>query len=192
MTTVANELQARAGVLVERHAMVWTRYLDAPLAEVWSAVSTREGLARWWLVPPKAFELREGGVFDHHWRNTIRGFRTGEHIDFSQNTGAYASTGGMRFELAAAADGSTVFKFLDTWGPAMSPPRSGEAAAEQPGGPGTPWAGVAAGWHRMLDGLEGLFDPDAPTHSYDALIAFYAPYLRDLYRLRDMVQRREA
>lgn len=187
MDTVADEtLFSRAGRLADRHAMFWIRNLHAPIRDVWSTVSTKEGLARWWIVPPEHFELRVGGEFRHHWNNTIADFREGAFIDFAEPTGTYKGTGGMRFELTSSGSDSTLFTFLDTWGPRVQPPTGAE---RQPGGPGTPWAGVAAGWHQMVDGIDGIFDRAAPHPTYDELRRFYSTYLEDLYRLHDMVQR---
>lgn len=189
MDTVPDKrLFSRAGRLADKHAMFWTRNLAAPIRDVWSMVSTKEGLERWWIVPPRQFELRLGGAFSHHWENTITDFRARTFIDFAEPTGIYKGTGGMRFELAASGNDSTSFTFLDTWGPRVTPPAGEEP---QPGGPGTPWAGVAAGWHHMMDGIERIFDPAAPHVTYDELRRFYAFYLKDLYRLHDMVQRIE-
>ena len=52
------DILADAGRLVARHAMVWIRRLDAPVEDVWRLVSTLEGLAKWWIVPPTVLELR--------------------------------------------------------------------------------------------------------------------------------------
>jgi uncharacterized protein YndB with AHSA1/START domain len=187
METVTDEtFFSRAGRLADRHAMFWIRTLHAPLRDVWSMVSTQAGLERWWIVPPERFELRVGGEFRHHWNNTIADVREGSFIDFAQPTGAYKGTGGMRFELAASGNDSTLFTFLDTWGPRVIPPGGEEP---QPGGAGTPWAGVAAGWHHMMDGIDRIFDLEAPHPTYDELRRFYSTYLSDLYRLHDMVQR---
>ena len=130
--------------------MVWLKRLSAPVERVWQTVSTKEGQEKWWLVPPKEFELRPGGVFQHHWDNTVASFRKHEYIDFNENTGAYELTGGMRFELRADNQ-STMFVFLDTWAEDMVAKSDERDLAEQAGGPGTPWPGDAAGWHAMVD-----------------------------------------
>lgn len=179
---------ADAGRLVDRHAMLWIRRLCTPIEVVWDTVSTIEGLKKWWIVPPAKFELRQGGAFHHHWSNTITDYKHHEYIDFAENTGDYASTGGMRFELRKVDDDTTLFMFLDTWGPGMGPQDS-KPASEQPGGPGTPWPGVAAGWHAMVDRLEHAVTGQKPEHSDEELTGLYRGYLRDLYRWRAMVQR---
>lgn len=35
-----------AGRFIDRHSMVWMRWLDAPVERVWEAVSTQEGLSK--------------------------------------------------------------------------------------------------------------------------------------------------
>lgn len=162
--------------------MVWIRRLDAPVEQVWQTVSTREGLAKWWIVAPTAFELRPGGAFHHHWSSTIASFEEHRYIDFVDNTGDYASTGGMHFELSRLDGNATVFAFLDTWGPDARTGGARGGEAEQAGGPGTPWAGVAAGWHAMVDRLESAINGRGPRHTKEELAGFYLGYLRDMYR----------
>lgn len=186
-TNADRDLLGDAGVLADRHAMLWIRRLNAPIEEVWQTVSTKTGLAKWWVAPPKTFELKKGGTFDHHWVNTVVDYKENQFIDFSENTGAYSATGGMRFELTKIDDNTTMFMFLDTWGPEMTPPNG--AGGEQPGGPGTPWSGVAAGWHHMVDKLENVINGREMPHTMDELTEFYIGHLTDLYRWKDMVQR---
>lgn len=107
-------LLADAGRLVDRHAMAWIRRLNAPLDEVWRAISSKEGLAGWWGMPIHVLELRVGGAFKHHWDNTVTAFKEREHIDFAEPKGAYAGTGGLRFEIAPDGE-ATMFTLLDTW-----------------------------------------------------------------------------
>jgi uncharacterized protein YndB with AHSA1/START domain len=178
-----------AGRLVDRHAMCWLRPLEAPLDAVWPTISTLVGLRRWWVVPPSEFELRVGARFKHHWENTVADFREGEYIDLAEPTGEYAGTGGMRMEVRSAGE-ATLFMFLDTWGSQVTMNNGDGHEAEQPGGPGTPWSGVAAGWHAMIDRLESVVAGIEPEQAYDELVAFYTGYLNDLYRWNEMVQRR--
>lgn len=180
-------LLADAGRLVDRHAMAWIRRLNAPLEDVWRAISSKEGLAGWWGMPIHVLELRVGGAFKHHWDNTVTAFKEREHVDFAEPKGAYAGTGGLRFEIAPDGE-ATMFTLLDTWAKGAVF-EDGGPLAHQPGGPGTPWIGVAAGWHSGADALRRLFDDDAPSHDYERLCRFYAGHLSDLFRWRDMVRR---
>lgn len=189
-----NEIRLdRAGRLITDHAMVWVRYLKAPIEQVWPMICTKEGLETWWLVPPSVFDLRIGGAFKHHWDNSITGFEAPRFIDFDEPRGTYRGTGGMRFELADRGDSETAFMFLATWGPDVlaSQAAAGEPSQfdRQPAGPGTPWPAVAAGWHGMVDHLERQFGDDVPAHSHEDLCEFYRGYLEDQFRLLGMVQR---
>ena len=182
------DILADAGRLVAPHAMVWIRRLDAPVEDVWRLMSTLDGLAKWWIVPPTVLELRPGGTFKHHWENTVHDYREGEFIDFQEPNGSYVGTGGMRLEVRSDGAG-TVFAFLDTWAEGVESVGEGELA-HQPGGPGTPWAGVAGGWHHMVDTLEAVATGEDVRHGYQELCDFYVDYLADLYRWSDAVQRR--
>ncbi|MEM7776531.1 MAG: SRPBCC domain-containing protein [Pseudomonadota bacterium] len=185
----------RAGRLMTDHAMVWVRYLNAPVEQVWPLVSTKQGLARWWIVLPRTFDLRIGGAFNHHWDNTITSFEPFRYIDFDEPAGSYRGTGGMRIELTSTGSQETTFMFLGTWGADVRPSAEAEASdaqqdlVSQPAGPGTPWPSVAAGWHGMVDQLEQQFRDDAPSHSVEDLAEFYVDYLKDQFRLLGMVQR---
>lgn len=182
-------LLADAGRLIDRHAMAWMRRLNAPLDEAWQAISTADGLRRWWGMPIHRLELRVGGAFRHHWGNRITAFAEREFIDFAEPKGRYAGTGGLRFEIRADGADATMFTLLDAWS-VDARFEEGGPLAQQPGGPGTPWIGVAAGWHGGANGLRRLFDANAPMHDYERLCRFYAGHLDDLHRWRDMVHRR--
>ena len=171
-----NDLVENAGRFVGRHAMVWTRGFDVPVEQVWEAISTKDGLDKWWITPVE-IDLRVGGLFSHHWENTILDLKECEFIDF----------GGMRFEIKAVA-ATTVFSLLDVWQEDAVPPGSelsGRDAVDtvQPGGPGTPWSGVAGGWHCAIDDLETHLTGKAFEHSFEDRARFYADYLTDHFRL---------
>lgn len=186
----------RAGRLITKHAMSWVRYLQAPIEDVWSEVSTREGLEKWWVTPPSVFDLRVGGTFDHHWTNTITAFEEYAYIDFDEPAGSYTGTGGMRFELLTVGPRETMFRFLDTFGPDVVGSELVEGTPtvfdEQLAGPGTIWPAVAAGWHGAIDQLERRFNPGVPSHSYEELCMFYHYFLDDQFRLLDMVRRQRS
>jgi len=89
-----------AGRFIDRHTMVWMRKLDVPVARVWEAVSTKQGLDKWWMCPVE-IDLRPGGAFSHHWENTITDYKdgtrfTGHYTDGQMDgtfTGYYADDG---------------------------------------------------------------------------------------------------
>ena len=68
------ELTANAGKVVGIRGMLWIRRLSIPIEDVWTAISTKEGLDKWWLTRSVEIDLRPGGLFRHHWTNTVRDF----------------------------------------------------------------------------------------------------------------------
>ncbi len=56
-----NDLVENAGRFVGRHAMVWTRGFDVPVEQVWEAISTKDGLDKWWIIPVE-IDLRVAGT----------------------------------------------------------------------------------------------------------------------------------
>ena len=119
--------------------MLWTRRWDVPLHSVWEAVSTKDGLDRWWLTRDATLDLRPGGRFEHHWTNTVRDVEPLRSITFEGVPGDAASPENvMRFGLLPDGEG-TVFTFFD-------------AFQGHPHPLSLPW--TCAGWHGTIDALE--------------------------------------
>ena len=161
-----------AGRLIDG-AMVWSRRLDVPVERVWEAMSTQDGLRQWWMPgAPNEIDLRVGGEFRHHWKSTIVGLSEHEYIDLESEPGF----GRQRFEVAPDGDGA-IFTFRE-------PVDATKLDIEF-------YAGPAAGYHCMIDGLEMALTgkqfelgaerdaqgrPAAGTYEAD-LIEFYREYL---------------
>ena len=179
-TTPVGSLFENAGRLVDRRSMVWFRKLDAPLEQVWKTVSTKEGLKTWWMAADKIeIDLRPGGIFQHHWQSTIVDVRENALIAFNE----------MQLELKSNGEG-TLFSFVGRVkvdgvpGPSQIEGQAEEDELDvtQPGGPGTLWTGVAAGWHCQVDALETAIIGRTFEHTWEDGCRFYAGYLGDLYR----------
>ena len=181
-----------AGRFIDRHSMVWMRRLDVPVERVWEAVSTKDGLNHWWVGKTSEFNLPPGGVFSHHWLSRVNDFKEHQYIDFGDVT---FSGAGMRFELKVER-GGVVFSFLDNWEESAAPKlTAGDEPwrLAQPGGAGTPWSGVCAGWHSMIDKLEEYLTGKKVEHSYEDLCKFYVGYLTDYFRWMELMPaKREA
>lgn len=177
-----------AGRLIDRHSMVWLRRLEVPLERIWTAISTPAGLSRWWTVGAIELDLRPGGTFKHDWAGTVIDVREQAHIEIEDIP---LGTGGMRLGLRPD-EGATLFSFLDTWGAHSIPRPACEGAPEalQPGGRGTPWAGAAADWHRMVDRLETDLTGRRFEHSRQQLVGFYGGYLADHFTWLGVASRR--
>jgi uncharacterized protein YndB with AHSA1/START domain len=162
-------LLANAGKLVGSRGMLWVRRFDRPIEDVWHAVSTKEGLDQWWLTRDVEIDLRPGGIFKHHWTNTVVDFETSAFIDF----GAPPDASGrehqlMRFALSRDGEG-TVFSFFDSFAGHQLPLT-------------VPW--TAAGWHQGLNTLETALTGRAiEQHDFGLGGEFYWRYLREQHQL---------
>lgn len=165
------ELVANAGKVVGTRGMLWVRRLDVPIGEVWTAISTSESLGKWWIGKSVDLDLRAGGLFRHHWTNSVRDFREKEYIDFVGIPGDGAMADNlMRFEIRPDGDGS-VFLFFDAFRGATSPLT-------------LPW--TAAGWHGTVDALETLLTGRSYTLDFGIGGEFYWRHLRDFHQIAAM------
>ena len=163
---------ANVGVYQDRSTMLWSRRIDAPVEKVWAAVTLKEHLDRWMagLESPQ-MELRLGGR--HFWwagPGTIDEFEPLRVIRLKCGDGFPF----MRYELEPDGD-ATLFTFTDRMNRGERAPGSNWEETEDgwrqshddpigtrsPGGPGTHWVGVAAGWHSFVDALEAYISGNA-------------------------------
>lgn len=174
MRVYTDELMANAGKLVGVRGMLWTRRFEVPVEKVWPAVSTKAGLDQWFLTRSVEIDLRPGGLFQHHWTNTVKDFREHEFIDFAGTPDDRAAQDALtRFELKPDGPG-TVFSFLDSF-------RGG-------GDPlSLPW--TCSGWHGVVDSLERELTGREIHNDFGLGGEFYFRYLRDLQRLTAMQDR---
>jgi len=165
------DLLANAATIVGPRGMLWHRRLDASVDEVWDAISTKDGLDRWFLTRSVEIDLRPGGLFQHHWTNTIRDFKRNEFIDFHGVPGDPAGPSNrMRFALTPDG-GGTVFALFDTFYDATNPLT-------------LPW--TAAGWHCTVDALEASLTGGRPITDLGLGGEFYWSYLREFHQLADI------
>lgn len=149
------------------------RRAPASVERAWQAVTSPAALGVWFIEADVDF--REGGRFEFRkaWGGRVTGIEPGRVVTYAADAG-----GATTFELAEAADGVRIV-LTDRMGPREHPP-SGHSALDafQPGGPGSHWAGVVAGWHGFMNALVRYLGGDAPATDNDALTAHYADRLR--------------
>lgn len=174
----------RAARVPAKHAVVYTRYLNGSVEDVWPAISTAEALSKWWVAPVIAFELKPGGAFNHHWNSFVVGFEEQRFVDFKKHIEPKTNEV-MRFEISPAGEAQTRFTLLDS----IEADVVAADGAPQPHGPGTIWACVAAGWHGAVDALERLFDPRLAVQDWHELVEFYEAYLAEQFEIIDLIQR---
>ena len=160
--------------------MVWKRRFSVEPEGLWAAIATKEGLSHWFM--PTRYEIEEGGRFSFGggWEGTVSEARPFRNIQFNVDGD---SGGYLRFEIEAN-DGGCSFSLIDRMGDGRDTKRWPDAPAHrtyQPGGPGTYWSGVAAGYHGFVDSLEDHITGGNVSSDYDEMCKTYQHVLDDYF-----------
>ena len=170
------------GIFLKDNKMVWKRQLSVEPEHLWNAIATKEGLSHWFM--PTKFEIEKGGRFSFEggWDGTISETCPFHHIQFDADGegGAY-----LRFEIEAN-DGGCSFSLIDRMGEGadvkeMFGPDVAAHRVYQPGGLGTHWSGVTAGYHGFVDALEDHITGNRIDFDYEEMCKKYQPVLDDYF-----------
>ncbi|MBT3270918.1 hypothetical protein HN371_27500 [Candidatus Poribacteria bacterium] len=171
------------GVHLARNTMSWSRRIDAPVERVWEAVTRKEHLDEWYMAAQQT-ELRLGGK--HDW------FQDGGVVDEYEPLRAirfYAPKNRSWQRFSVEPDGgSSVFTLTDRIGDGSYWPDTEweeteggwvqlpeeRVAVRSPGGRGTHWVGIAAGYHGFVDSLDTYITGNTDGYaSYERLNELY-------------------
>lgn len=173
----------RAGVLTDDNTVVFRRQLSVNREHAWPFISQLEKLAKWHI--PTEWDFQEGGRFEfkNAWGGHIEVLQPGWLIKFRADEGGFTS-----FEFAVSEYG-TEFVLTDYMGPEVVVPQEvmhepDSVQRQQPGGPGTHWHGVLAGWHCGTDAFQALVAGSAVDLPYDRFSALYQVLLHARYNKR--------
>ena len=162
--------------VIDDRTLRWARPIDAPSERIWAAITNAEESEQWFMKC--SMDLRLGGavVFNlpDPFGGSITQLKPERVLEVTYDSGA--GDGFIRFEI-----GPDEIAFVERM---QSGENSGGDGIEpwsvQPGGTGTHWAGVAAGWHGLLDALSA-YVTERPLPGMDAhsvLTAEYVEWLR--------------
>lgn len=173
---------ARGVVLLNDHIAEITRVLKSDMSISWAHLTNPELLAEWMF--PAEFEAKAGADFNfapEGWYGVIGVFEEGREIRFD------AVAGGWTWFRLHQEDGKTVFRLWDYLPPDFVVPDDVSRGATdltsiQPGGAGTHWQGVLAGWHSGLDELAStLGEENQQAIPYDVLDGLYKLLIEDYH-----------
>ena len=152
------------GYFRDRNTLVFERVLPVSPNRAWQAIATRDGLSHWFMSTDS--EIVEDGRFSFKdgWDGVITKVAEPEYIVFTPDD---TKTAFLRFEIQANSEGC-LFRLIDRMDDRIDAaaqfPASPNYDKHQPGGPGTHWSGIIAGYHGFADAL---------VTDYEALCRLY-------------------
>lgn len=170
-----------AAGLLDKHTVFFERIFPVSVEQLWQAVATREGLGHWFM--PTAYEIEENGrfAFEDAWQGTVTQLEPFRVIEFTPQDTAAAY---LRFEISQTGSG-VLFRLIDRMEPekeaAAVIPEAAPDMIYQPGGPGTPWSGLVAGYHSFIDALAEYLLGELPQDDYELLCKKYTAVLDQWY-----------
>lgn len=165
------------------------RHVPRSAEQVWPLIGTAEGLGSWFIEGCR-FDPALGAkfYFMDGWEGQISVYDEGRTISFFPEKG-----GETTFQTVPVSDGACLFRLTDRTAPGFVPPEDipmddvvpRAVGLYQPGGPGTPWVGILAGWHGFADRLVaaamGQAMPESDRFELTAQYMFYEQLLRDKF-----------
>ena len=173
----------RSATLLDNHTAQFKSKLKADVALTWTYMADPEKLSSWAI--PVTFEPRLGGAFQflpEEWCGTIGVYVEGREIRFDAKRGGWTS-----LSVSAAHDHS-IFTLRDYLPPDFELPEANTTGPDahlfdQPGGQGTHWHGVLAGWHTGLEDLRSRFGVKKQSFNYEGIDKLYDLLIRSYHRV---------
>ncbi len=172
-----------SAILLDTHTASYEREIPADRRVVWEFLADPKKLQTWMFEAE--FEARPGALFNfapRGWHGRIGIFKEGYELRFD------AVAGGWTWFILASSEGGTLFTLRDYMAPDLVVPTDVLAGAKstvdiQPGGVGTHWQGVLAGWHQGVDDLRSKFTGYSLQWDYEALCRLYNSLIVDYHRV---------
>lgn len=160
---------------LDRHTISFKRSFMVSTERLWAAVSTKQELDVWFMETD--LELRVNGqyTFKDGWDGWISELKPFECIQCDSSEVSYT-----RFDLESQGKG-TLLTVTDRLKPDLIMDKQENIWDLQPGGPGTHWVGIVAGWHDFLEALEAHIYGNPVQDHYHELCLFYADFLKQHY-----------
>ena len=171
----------RCAVFAGSSTVRFVRLLPCGVERGWELISDPELLGQWHI--PTKMECKVGGRFEFEeaWGGRIGAMESKCLIRFDADAG-----GTTTFKLTPDHDGLQ-FLLEDTMAPDLEVPQHVVSTVDrshslQPGGPGTHWPGVIAGWHYAADAIETLAGGKGGSQDFDKLADIYSYLIQAHYK----------
>lgn len=161
----------------DKHTILFERAVAVPREKIWAALTQKQALGQWFME--SEIELKVNGKFSFQggWDGWVAALRPLEYIQFNSSKEAFS-----RFEIhPGSGQQGHVVRIIDRMGAEVTMTGPTDIAGLQPGGPGTHWVGVLAGWHDFADALAAYLKGEKPQDRYEALCGFYKDFLERHY-----------
>lgn len=179
MTHIANKAH-----FLDRNTIQFNRCFDTSIEKTWKALSIEKEIAKWFM--PTELNLKIGGryKFNGGWSGWIGALSPFSHIQFNTSDKSFT-----RFEINKTKTGVD-FLLIDKLPPEMPLPKdlpavkgiANHITQNQPGGIGTHWTGIVAGWHSYVDALDTLLTGSSTHQSYVDLCYAYNSLLESYWQ----------
>ncbi len=142
---------------------------------LWNALSNTAALSQWFMKTE--WDFREGGrfKFEGGWEGWIEALREFEFIQFNSSTKSFT-----RFDLKPMKNGAEL-QLTDQLPQDLVAPQGDALHNLQPGGQGTHWVGLLAGWDDFLLALEHYLANKEIEDHFDHLCLKYKDHLEKKY-----------
>ena len=178
--------------VVDRNTIAFERRFPDKLERVWSAITVKDEIDHWFMKTE--LDLRVGGAFSFEkgWDGWISELENQCYVQFNSSHESFT-----RFEIELDVDG-TLFHLIDKLPDDFvmevgcrqdSPIEDSDTEKmrlvgyNQPGGPGTHWTGVVAGWHAFVDSLESYLTGEPSGEGHNRVSIFYDRFLIDYHSI---------
>ena len=160
---------------LDRNKVLFKCHYQVPKERLWNAISKTEELNQWFMKTE--WDFREGGkfTFEGGWEGWIEKLNEFEFVQFNSSAKSFT-----RFDLKPAENG-TELHLTDQIPLDLVAPPDKNIHNIQPGGQGTHWVGLLAGWDDFLLALEShLANKEIEDH-FDHLCLKYKSLLEKKY-----------
>lgn len=142
---------------------------------LWNAISKTEELNQWFMKTEWDFQVGGKFTFEGGWEGWIEELSEFEFIQFNSSNKSFT-----RFDLKPAKNGMLLL-LTDQISQDLVAPPGDDIHSFQPGGQGTHWTGLLAGWEDFLLALEShLANKEIEDH-FDPLCLKYKSLLEKKY-----------